>query len=70
MSTVEELEKEIQKLDRYGLTALREWFQEYDSEEWDRQIEEDAKAGRFDGLAEEAIAAHKSGQTKELACGV
>ena len=66
MSTVEELEQEIQKLDRSGLTALREWFQEYDSEEWDRQIEEDAKAGRLDGLAEEVITAHKSGNTKVL----
>ena len=66
MTTVEELEREIQKLDRAELAALREWFHEYDADDWHRQIEADVKAGKLDGLAEEVIAAHKSGNSKGL----
>lgn len=66
MTRVEKLEREVQELDRAELAAFREWFREYDSDEWDRQIEEDVRAGRLDRLAEGALAAHKAGKTKEL----
>jgi hypothetical protein len=63
---IEELEREVRKLGRAELADFREWFYEYDSDEWDRQIEEDAAAGRLDRLAREAIAAHRAGETREL----
>jgi hypothetical protein len=58
MRKVEEIEREIQKLSRAELADLREWFREYDSGEWDRQIEEDIATGKLDELAREALAAH------------
>lgn len=66
MSKVENIEREIQKLTPSELEAFRRWFREYDSDEWDRQIEEDARAGKLDKLAEEALAAHRAGKSKEL----
>lgn len=66
MTKVEKLEREIQKLSRTELAAFREWFREYDFREWDRQIEEDVRAGKLDELAEEALTSHKAGKTKEL----
>ncbi|CAA9301408.1 MAG: hypothetical protein AVDCRST_MAG93-4626 [uncultured Chloroflexia bacterium] len=66
MTKVEKLEREVRELDRAELAAFREWFREYDSNEWDQQIEEDVRAGRLDKLAEEALAAHKAGKSKEL----
>jgi hypothetical protein len=33
---------------------------------WDRQIEADVKAGKFDELAKESIAEHHAGRTKPL----
>jgi len=66
MRKIEKLEQEVQKLSRTELAAFREWFRTYDSNEWDRQIEEDIRAGRLDKLAEEALAAHKAEKTKEL----
>ena len=66
MTKVDELEAEIQRLSRTERAALREWFREYDSDEWDREIEEDVRAGQLDRLAEEALAAHKAGKTKPL----
>ena len=66
MAKVEELANEVQQLSRDELAAFRDWFRKYDSDEWDREIEEDILAGRLDSLANEAIAEHKTGRTKEL----
>ena len=65
MTRMEKLEREIQKLSPEELADLRDWFRKYDAEAWDRQIEEDVRGGRLDGLAEQALAAHKAGRTKE-----
>ncbi len=66
MTRVEKLEHEIQRLSRGELAAFRDWFREYDSDEWDREIEQDIQAGKLDRLAEEAITAHKAGRTREI----
>ena len=66
MTKVEILESEVQNLSRPDLAAFREWFRQYDADEWDQQIEEDIRAGRLDQLAEEAIAEHAAGTTRVL----
>ena len=66
MTKIEKLEREVQELSRAELAAFRDWFREYDSDEWDRQIEEDVRGGKLDALAEEAIADYKAGRTKEI----
>ncbi|MBI5235267.1 MAG: hypothetical protein HY886_03350 [Deltaproteobacteria bacterium] len=66
MTRIEQLEHEIQKLNRADLANFRNWFREYDANEWDRQIEEDVQAGKLDNLAKKALAAHKAGNTKKL----
>ena len=60
------LEEEVKKLDRASLESFRNWFRQYDSDSWDRQIERDARAGKFGKLAKEALSAHKNGKTREL----
>ena len=66
MTKVEKIEQDIRKLDRKELLAFRRWFREYDSDEWDRQIEEDVRAGKLDKLAEKALAEHRAGKSKEI----
>jgi len=66
MRKVEKLENEVQQLNPDELAAFRDWFRRYDSDEWDKEIERDISAGRLDKLAEEAVAAHKAGRTKEI----
>jgi len=66
MTRVQKLEREIKELTHRELAAFRQWFQEYDAAQWDRQIEEDALGGKFDRLAEKTLADHKAGRTKEL----
>jgi len=66
MARIEELASEVQRLNRDELAAFRDWFRKYDSDEWDKEIEEDVSAGRLDKLANGAIAEHRAGRTKEL----
>jgi hypothetical protein len=66
MTKVEKIEQDVRKLSRDELLAFRKWFREYDSDEWDRQIEDDVRAGKLDKVAEEALAAHRAGKSKEL----
>jgi KaiC/GvpD/RAD55 family RecA-like ATPase len=66
MARVEELANQVQRLNRDELAAFRDWFRKYDSDEWDREIEQDVLAGRLERPANEAIAEHKAGRTKEL----
>jgi len=66
MSKVESIEREVKDLTPSELAAFRRWFHEFDAQLWDRQIEEDVRKGRLDKLADEALAAHRAGKTKEL----
>jgi len=66
MVKVHRLEREVQKLNPEELAAFREWFQEYDSDAWDRRIEKDIQEGNLDKLAEGADEAHKTGRTTKL----
>jgi len=66
MTRVEQVEQDIMALSRSELAALRDWFQSYLADEWDRQIEADAEAGKLDELARKALAEHKAGRTTPL----
>lgn len=66
MTKIEELEKRVEKLSPEELSLFREWFATFDAELWDRQIESDVAEGKLDRHAEEAIAAHKRGDSREI----
>jgi hypothetical protein len=66
MSTVQEIETAVSKLSREQLSAFRTWFQKFDAEAWDRQLEEDIDAGRLDHLAEESLRDLCEGRYTEL----
>jgi hypothetical protein len=66
MTKIEKLEREVQRLSVSELATFREWFLAYAADQWDRQIQQDVRAGRLDKLAEEALAEHHAGKTKEF----
>ncbi|MBL8230375.1 MAG: hypothetical protein JNL98_17935 [Bryobacterales bacterium] len=66
MSRVEQLEQRIAELDPAELKELRAWFERYDAEVWDRQIENDSKSGRLGRLVEQALADDRAGRSTEL----
>jgi len=66
MTKLETLEHQIATLTPSELAEFRGWFQAYDAEVWDRQLEEDARSGKLDSLAEAARRAFQAGQCTEL----
>ncbi len=66
MTTVAEIKQAILDLPKAEYAKLKEWLQELEAEEWDRQIEEDALAGRLDALAAEAWEAKANGTLMDL----
>jgi hypothetical protein len=66
MSRVEEVERAVRDLSPQDLRQFREWFQRFEDELWDRQIERDAAGGRLDALAEEAMTEIREGRTGPL----
>jgi hypothetical protein len=64
--TIEDLEKAVAKLPPDQFAKFREWFDAFDASRFDQKIERDAKAGRFDRLAEQALTDFRKGHTREL----
>ncbi len=64
--TVTEIENSIQQLSAEDFNSLMFWISEYRNEKWDREIEEDYKAGKLNGLIDSAIADIDSGNVKAL----
>ena len=51
MSTVAQITGAVKRLPKKDFAQFRKWFAEYDAAVWDRQLEQDAAAGRLDVLA-------------------
>lgn len=66
MSKVEEIERAIEGLSSEEWAKLREWIEEYKADAWDRQIEEDTKAGRLDFLIDEVLAHEATAHVRDL----
>ncbi len=66
MTKLEKIEQDIASLTPGEVAKLARWFAEFQADVWDKQIEDDAKAGRLDSLADEALASHHAGKTRPL----
>ena len=64
--TVAEIKQTILDLPVADYAELMKWLDELAEDPWDRQIEEDAKAGRLDFLKEEALEAKRKGTLRCL----
>lgn len=62
MSTIQEIEQAVRRLSAEELAAFRTWFAEFDAEAWDKQFEDDVKAGRLDKLADESLGDLREGR--------
>ncbi len=66
MGDVKSIEKAVESLPPSELAEFRHWFAEFDAAAWDRQIEQDAGAGKLDALASEALSDYRSGSSRDL----
>ncbi|HVF11609.1 MAG TPA: hypothetical protein VNA87_00840 [Actinomycetota bacterium] len=58
MADLERIEGEIRSLSGEELSQFRRWFEEYDWDAWDRQLETDVADGRLDSIADAALGDH------------
>ena len=66
MSTMAEIQQAIVGLSKSDYASLMRWLNEYDWEEWDKQIEADSEEGKLDFLVSEAHEAKRQGTLKDL----
>lgn len=66
MKSLQEIETAIAQLPKAEAHQLLNWLQDYLEDEWDRQIEADAKSGRLDKLSRRAEADIAANQVKPL----
>jgi hypothetical protein len=66
MTTVDDIKDAVSKLAPSELDRFRAWFDAFDEARFDQKIERDAKAGKLDGLAEEALKDFREGRTREI----
>jgi hypothetical protein len=66
MTTVEDIEKAIATLKPGDFHRLRVWFEEFQATRLDEKIEHDAKSGKLDRLADQALEDHRKGRSREL----
>jgi len=66
MPTLEDIERAVSELPQEQLACFRAWFEEFEATRFDQRIERDAKAGRLDRLAEQALSDFRAGRIREL----
>ena len=66
MSKIEFLEQKVRRLSRRELSKFRNWFENFEAEVWDRQIEKGVKSGKLEKLAAKALSAHKRGESRPI----
>lgn len=64
--SVQEIESEVARLPADELSRFSKWFEEYLADQWDRQIEADIVAGRFNAAGQRAEAEFKAGGCQPL----
>jgi hypothetical protein len=65
-TTTEDIEKAVEQLAPRELARFRAWFEAFDAEQFDAAIARDISAGKLDAHADEALAAHRSGRSRDL----
>ncbi len=66
MTKLEKIQESVEALSDKELRRLGAWLDELRAQRWDKQIEDDAKAGKLDRLADEALADLDAGRTRPL----
>jgi hypothetical protein len=61
---LEEIEEAVADLPADQLARFRAWFEEFEAARFDQRIERDAKAGKLDRLAEQALVDFRSGRVR------
>jgi len=64
--SLEDLESAVSRLSATEFARFREWFDDFAADQWDRQIEADIVAGRFDAAGRKADQDFEAGRCTPL----
>ena len=64
--TIPEIQRAVQELPEKDQWKFKEWLDEFMADQWDREMERDAAAGKLDKFVAEADANVKAGRSKPL----
>lgn len=66
MTTAKEIEVALAQLPGDELRRFRAWYTEFDAEMWDKEFADDARSGKLDKLADQALEDLAQGRCTEL----
>ena len=66
LMSVQDIESAVSRLSTEEFARFSAWFEEYAAAQWDKQIEADILAGRFDAAGDRATAEFEAGRCKPL----
>ena len=66
MTSIPEIQQAIMNLPEAEYAELCRWLLDQDWERWEREFDEDVRAGKLDALAAEALEAKARGELKDL----
>ena len=66
MTSIPEIQQAIMNLPEAEYVELCRWLLDQDWERWEREFDEDVRAGKLDFLAAEALEAKARGELKDL----
>ncbi len=70
MVSIEKLEADVKTLSFADIKKFTQWLVQYEAnlaaKEWDVQIEQDAKTGKLDALANRALEHYHAGRTTKI----
>ncbi len=64
--SVKEVEQAVTHFSNEELKTFRQWFADFDMEQWDKEIEADSNSGRLDGFISKALEEHRAGRSSDL----
>jgi len=64
--SIPEIEQAVSNLPKEELSQFTKWFEDFLADEWDRQIERDMVAGKFDKIFAKADEDFEAGRCKPL----
>ncbi len=66
MSNAEDIEDAVSRLPSREFAEFRAWFEAFDADRFDQRIEVDARDGKLDALADQAIKEMRGGRAREI----
>lgn len=64
--SVKEVEQAVSHFTAEELKTFRQWFADFDMEQWDLKIEKDSNSGRLNHLIHKALGEHSVGRSTDL----